>query len=139
MNDTNKPTTFKICLACGSCVLIWLYSAIFAGLPFFGIGKYVPEGYLTSCSFDYLSDDSTTRIFIAVFFVGAWVLPLAVILFCYLAIARYVIQARKKFRSTRPDDTAEPAPISELDEHPESPDQKTAGIITTVFKLNNLH
>ncbi|XP_032796187.2 opsin-2 [Daphnia magna] len=73
---------------------IWFYSAIFASLPLFGIGKYVPEGYLTSCSFDYLSDDVKTRIFILVFFVAAWVVPFCTITGCYTAIVWYVRKAR---------------------------------------------
>ncbi|KAI9549944.1 hypothetical protein GHT06_005214 [Daphnia sinensis] len=75
--------------------LIWFYSATFASLPFLGAGKYVPEGYLTSCSFDYLSDDIGTRIFILIFFIAAWVCPLAAIIFCYAAIIRAVYYVRQ--------------------------------------------
>ena len=73
----------------------WLYSAIFASLPLFGVGKYVPEGFLTGCSFDYLSDDLTTRIFILVFFVGAWIVPMIIIFFSYLSIIRTVVLVRR--------------------------------------------
>lgn len=75
--------------------VIWLYSGVFAALPLFGAGKYVPEGYLTSCSFDYLSDDMGTRIFILIFFIAAWVCPLAVIAYCYTAIIRAVYYVRQ--------------------------------------------
>ena len=71
-------------------ILIWIYSGAIASMPLFGVGKYVPEGYLTSCSFDYLSDDSTTRIFILVFFVMAWVVPIFIILASYSAVLRFV-------------------------------------------------
>lgn len=77
--------------------LIWIYSSVFASLPFFGVGKYIPEGYLTSCSFDYLSEDRTTRTFILVFFVAAWVVPCVIIAVCYSAIVWYVREARKEF------------------------------------------
>lgn len=86
-----KPTRSR---AYAAVVLIWIYSALFAGMPFVGIGKYVPEGYLTSCSFDYLTDDVRTKVFIFVYFVGAWLYPLAMILFCYVAIIRAVYQIR---------------------------------------------
>ncbi|XP_059352548.1 rhodopsin, GQ-coupled-like [Daphnia carinata] len=75
--------------------LIWFYSATFASLPFLGAGKYVPEGYLTSCSFDYLSDDTGTRVFILIFFIAAWVCPLTAIIFCYAAIIRAVYHVRQ--------------------------------------------
>jgi len=75
-------------------LLTWVYSSIFASLPFFGIGKYVPEGYLTGCCFDYLSNDLTTKIFILVFFIGAWVVPLSIILYSYSSIIRIVAQVR---------------------------------------------
>ena len=74
---------------------IWMYSATFSALPLMGIGRYVPEGYLTSCSFDYLSDDSTTRIFILIFFLAAWLVPFTVIASCYAAIIQSVGSSRK--------------------------------------------
>ena len=88
-----KPTRAR---AYTTITLIWLYSSLFASLPFFGIGKYVPEGYLTSCSFDYLSDDITTRIFILTFFVAAWLVPFLIITYCYTAIVWYVHKAKKE-------------------------------------------
>ena len=87
-----KPTRLR---ACVTCFLIWIYSVIFASIPLFGIGKYVPEGFLTSCSFDYLSDDWPTRIFIAIYFLGAWLLPMAIIMFSYVAIILAVIRVRE--------------------------------------------
>lgn len=87
-----KPTRSWAYVTIG---LIWMYSATFAALPLFGAGKYVPEGYLTSCSFDYLSEDIQTRIFILVFFIAAWVCPLAVIAYCYAAIVQAVYYVRQ--------------------------------------------
>ncbi|KAM3967348.1 opsin Rh3 [Aphomia sociella] len=75
-------------LAVGS----WLYASIFALIPAFdfGYGRYVPEGYLTSCSFDYLTEERLPRIFIFVFFCAAWVAPLSIISYCYISIFREV-------------------------------------------------
>ena len=84
--------------------LIWLYSTVFASMPFFGLGKYVPEGYLTSCSFDYLSDDLGTRIFILVFFIAAWITPFLIIVSCYLAIFRYAVKVQKELNLGNPQD-----------------------------------
>lgn len=90
--NINRKQTRTRAYATSCC--IWFYSAIFASLPLFGIGKYVPEGYLTTCSFDYLSDDIRTRIFILVFFVAAWVVPFFTITGSYTAIVWYVRKAR---------------------------------------------
>ncbi|KAL0882466.1 hypothetical protein ABMA27_000939 [Loxostege sticticalis] len=71
----------------------WLYAALFASVPAFdiGYGHYVPEGYLTSCSFDYLTEEQPPRYFILVFFCAAWVAPFCTISFCYLSIFRAVV------------------------------------------------
>lgn len=75
-------------LAVGS----WIYACIFSIIPALdlGYGHYVPEGYLTSCSFDYLTEEEPPRIFIFVFFCAAWLAPFCTITFCYLSIFRVV-------------------------------------------------
>lgn len=80
----------------------WLYSFTFAVMPAFDIGfsKYTPEGFLTSCSFDYLDERLTARIFMFLFFVGAWVIPLTIIIYCYSKIMKEVI-ATGKIQSNR--------------------------------------
>ena len=92
LDVTRRPTYLRVFI---TIVGIWIYSAIFASLPLFGYGKYVPEGYLTSCSYDYLADDYGTRIFILAFFVAAWVVPLSAIAYCYIVIVRAVNHIRK--------------------------------------------
>jgi r-opsin len=74
----------------------WLYAAIFASIPAFdfGYGHYVPEGYLTSCSFDYLTEETAPRYFIFVFFCAAWLAPFCTISFCYVRIFRVVASNR---------------------------------------------
>lgn len=71
----------------------WMYAAIFAAIPALdiGYGRYVPEGYLTSCSFDYLTDETPPRYFIFVFFCAAWLAPFCTISFCYISIFRVVV------------------------------------------------
>ncbi|CAB0005615.1 unnamed protein product [Nesidiocoris tenuis] len=75
---------------------IWIYAAFFSILPVIGrslgIKPYVPEGYLTSCSFDYLDDSFSNKVFIMSFFVAAWVLPFCVISLSYAGICRQVVQ-----------------------------------------------
>ncbi|XP_029717700.2 opsin-3 [Aedes albopictus] len=68
---------------CGILIFItWLWAMPFTLLPVFKIwGRYIPEGFLTTCSFDYLTDDSDTRVFVGCIFTWAYVIPM--ILICY--------------------------------------------------------
>lgn len=84
---SDKKLGAIIMIAC-----VWTYSFFFAVMPALDIGfsKYVPEGFLTSCSFDYLDRTTSARIFMFVFFLFAWLLPLSVIVYCYVNILRTV-------------------------------------------------
>ncbi|XP_032513103.2 opsin, ultraviolet-sensitive-like isoform X1 [Danaus plexippus] len=74
----------------------WLYAGIFATIPALdiGYGNYVPEGFLTSCSFDYLTEELPPRYFIFIFFCAAWLAPLCIISYCYTSILRIVVGKR---------------------------------------------
>ena len=59
-----KETTFKSRInfylekACGLVLFCWLYAIAWNIPPFVGWGRYIPEGILDSCSFDYLTRDT---------------------------------------------------------------------------------
>lgn len=91
----------KICLA-----ITWIYGVVFSAIPLLniGLGSYVPEGYLTSCSYDYLTDDYNARLFIFVFFIAAWLLPFILISYCYTAIL-LVVMAQKKLKNASTEST----------------------------------
>lgn len=78
-------------------LFIWLYGGFFSILPLLDVGlnRYVPEGYLTSCSFDYLTKDTSSRIAIAILFTGAWVVPFCIITTSYAAIYKVILQVQK--------------------------------------------
>ncbi|CAG4993339.1 unnamed protein product [Parnassius apollo] len=77
-------------------VAAWLYAAIFSAIPALdiGYGRYVPEGYLTSCSFDYLTEEMGPRYFIFTFFCAGWLAPFCTISFCYTSILQVVVCQR---------------------------------------------
>lgn len=81
----------KLCL-----ITVWLYGGTFSVIPLLnlGMGKYVPEGYLTSCSFDYLTNSTQVKIFIFAFFIAAWLIPFIIITFSYTNIIYIVIITR---------------------------------------------
>uniref|UniRef100_A0A8D8SKY0 Opsin, ultraviolet-sensitive n=1 Tax=Cacopsylla melanoneura TaxID=428564 RepID=A0A8D8SKY0_9HEMI len=76
-------------------IFLWLYGTLFASLPLFSskFNRYVPEGFLTSCSFDYLAHDLWSKGFILAFFCAAWVIPFIVITFSYVRICMIVIKS----------------------------------------------
>ncbi|XP_037072239.1 opsin, blue-sensitive-like [Pollicipes pollicipes] len=71
---------------------VWAYGLLFSVLPLMGVEgiRFTPEGYLTSCSFDYTSDSAANKAFILVFFTAAWILPCCEICRCYYKIFRTV-------------------------------------------------
>ncbi|CAH1968554.1 unnamed protein product [Acanthoscelides obtectus] len=80
LKRTFSKARIKICLA-----VAWIYGSIFSIVPALdiGFGKYAYEGYLTSCSFDYLTENKKIKTFIIIFFVAAWVVPFVLISFSY--------------------------------------------------------
>lgn len=83
--------------------LIWMYGFMFSMVPVLDLGynRYVPEGYLTSCSFDYLTDDDREKGFILVFFVAAWCVPFTIISYCYVKILTVVRTSRNVAATNR--------------------------------------
>ncbi|KAK2721307.1 opsin, ultraviolet-sensitive-like [Artemia franciscana] len=86
--------------ALGLCVLCWLYATPFSLMPFFNIwGRFVPEGFLTTCSFDYISDDISTKYFVATVFVTSYVLPMTCIIYFYSQLVSHVRQHEESLRA----------------------------------------
>lgn len=85
---TSQRVTFMI-------LFVWIYAALFSSLPLFGVNNYTSEGYLTSCSFDYLSENMQHRMFVFIFFLASWLFPLIVIMFSYANIFRIVRAAER--------------------------------------------
>ncbi|XP_054732633.1 opsin, ultraviolet-sensitive [Anastrepha obliqua] len=77
--------------------IIWIYSFAFSIVPALDIGLsvYVPEGFLTTCSFDYLDKGLGPRIFMFSFFVAAWCVPFSIICFSYFYILKVVFAANR--------------------------------------------
>ncbi|KAE8573768.1 opsin, ultraviolet-sensitive [Halyomorpha halys] len=73
-------------------ILIWAYVSPWALMPLFEVwSRYVPEGFLTSCSFDYLTRSEEIRNWVAVMFVICYCLPLGLIIYFYSQIVSHVI------------------------------------------------
>ncbi|GFU44112.1 opsin, ultraviolet-sensitive [Nephila pilipes] len=90
---TGKRALFRV-------LFVWSYAGVFSFTPLFGINRYVPEGFLTSCSFDYLSDELVDKCFIIIFFVAAWCVPMFIVCYCYAGIMLCLKKNRELFEQS---------------------------------------
>ncbi|XP_076639783.1 ultraviolet-sensitive opsin [Colletes latitarsis] len=80
-------------------VLIWTYTIPWGLMPVMGVwGRFVPEGFLTSCSFDYLTDTNEIRIFVATIFTFSYAIPMMLIIYYYSQIVSHVVNHEKALR-----------------------------------------
>ncbi|XP_065089230.1 opsin Rh4 isoform X2 [Ochlerotatus camptorhynchus] len=100
LNPNRSTTRLKVALMM---VFSWIYGLIFSIIPALDIGlsRYTPEGFLTACSFDYLDRSWDARVFMFVYFIFAWVVPIIAIIFCYVQILRVVIGANNSIQSSK--------------------------------------
>ncbi|KAK3090771.1 hypothetical protein FSP39_014497 [Pinctada imbricata] len=61
-------------------VCVWIWSLAWAIPPIFGWGAYIPEGFQTSCTFDYLTTTPDMRSYIFCLYICGFVCPLLIIL-----------------------------------------------------------
>uniref|UniRef100_A0A3B5QJM8 Opsin 4 n=1 Tax=Xiphophorus maculatus TaxID=8083 RepID=A0A3B5QJM8_XIPMA len=69
---------------------VWAYSLGWSLPPFFGWSAYVPEGLLTSCTWDYMTFTPSVRAYTMLLFIFVFFLPLFIIIYCYVFIFRAI-------------------------------------------------
>nr|ALB48841.1 UV opsin [Lucidota atra] len=80
-------------------LIIWCYTFPWATLPLLEFwGRFVPEGFLTSCTFDYLTDTFDNNLFVAVLFVCSYVIPMGLIIYFYSQIVKQVMHHEQALR-----------------------------------------
>nr|QWV42649.1 ultraviolet sensitive opsin [Astenopholis sp. CRS 2021] len=78
---------------------IWAYTLPWAILPLLEVwGRFVPEGYLTACSFDYFMDSFDNRMFVGVIFTFSYVIPMTLIIYFYSQIVGHVVSHEKALK-----------------------------------------
>uniref|UniRef100_A0A665UAY8 Opsin 4a (melanopsin) n=1 Tax=Echeneis naucrates TaxID=173247 RepID=A0A665UAY8_ECHNA len=89
-----RPLTFIGVLSRKRAFLIliaaWVYSLGWSLPPFFGWSAYVPEGLLTSCTWDYMTFTPSVRAYTMLLFIFVFFLPLFIIIYCYIFIFRAI-------------------------------------------------
>ncbi|XP_029927119.1 melanopsin-A isoform X1 [Myripristis murdjan] len=73
----------------------WAYSLGWSLPPFFGWSAYVPEGLLTSCTWDYMTFTPSVRAYTMLLFIFVFFLPLFIIIYCYVFIFRAIRTTNK--------------------------------------------
>jgi len=76
--------------ASAMCVGAWGVAVFVAACPIFGWGGYGPEGILTSCSFDYLSQDISTVTYNLFMIIFDFFVPLMIIVGSYFMIVKAI-------------------------------------------------
>lgn len=71
---------------------VWLWATLIPLPPLLGWGAYIPEGFMTSCTFDYLTRTTENIAFVWFLFAGGFVLPVMVVATCYVNIVLVVFQ-----------------------------------------------
>nr|ANN11831.1 ultraviolet wavelength sensitive opsin 2 [Chrysobothris lateralis]APY20575.1 ultraviolet sensitive opsin 2 [Chrysobothris lateralis] len=80
-------------------ILLWCYTIPWAILPLLEVwGRFVPEGFLTQCTFDYLRKSFDNRMFVTVLFVFSYVIPMSLIIYYYSQIVSHVVAHEKALR-----------------------------------------
>ncbi|XP_017780168.1 PREDICTED: opsin, ultraviolet-sensitive-like [Nicrophorus vespilloides] len=80
-------------------IIIWMYTTPWAVLPLLEIwGRFVPEGFLTACSFDYLTETFDNKMFVAVIFTFSYLIPMSMIIYFYSKIVGFVVNHEKALR-----------------------------------------
>ena len=77
---------------------VWAASITWTILPFFGWNRYVPEGNLTACGTDYLTETALSQSYLYVYSSWVYFFPLLLIIVCYSQIVSAVFAHEKQMR-----------------------------------------
>lgn len=65
-------------------LLVWAYSLAWSLAPLLGWSSYIPEGLMTSCTWDYVTYSVSNRSYTMMLCCFVFFIPLAIIFYCYL-------------------------------------------------------
>ncbi|KAM8872123.1 opsin 4xa isoform 2-T2 [Synchiropus picturatus] len=75
--------------------LVWLYSLAWSLAPLLGWSSYIPEGLMTSCTWDYVSSTPSNKSYTLMLCCFVFFIPLAIISYCYLCMFLVIRQASR--------------------------------------------
>ncbi|XP_068166740.1 melanopsin-A-like [Antennarius striatus] len=65
-------------------LMVWLYSLAWSLAPLIGWSSYIPEGLMTSCTWDYVTYTPANRSYTMMLCCFVFFIPLGIISFCYI-------------------------------------------------------
>ncbi|XP_068995113.1 opsin 4xb [Embiotoca jacksoni] len=65
-------------------LMVWLYSLAWSLAPLIGWSSYIPEGLMTSCTWDYVTYTMANRSYTMMLCCFVFFIPLGIISYCYL-------------------------------------------------------
>ncbi|KAF3851142.1 hypothetical protein F7725_012914 [Dissostichus mawsoni] len=65
-------------------LMVWLYSLAWSLAPLVGWSSYIPEGLMTSCTWDYVTYTMANRSYTMMLCCFVFFIPLGIILYCYI-------------------------------------------------------
>ncbi|XP_069569853.1 opsin 4xa [Brachyistius frenatus] len=71
---------------CFIIVLVWLYSLAWSLAPLLGWSSYIPEGLMTSCTWDYVTSTPANKSYTLMLCCFVFFIPLGIISYCYLCM-----------------------------------------------------
>eukprot|EP00066_Takifugu_rubripes_P003193 XP_003965597.2 PREDICTED: melanopsin-B-like isoform X1 [Takifugu rubripes] len=66
--------------------LVWLYSLAWSLAPLLGWSSYIPEGLMTSCTWDYMTSTPANKSYTLMLCCFVFFVPLGIISYCYLCM-----------------------------------------------------
>ncbi|XP_035514607.1 opsin 4xb [Morone saxatilis] len=75
--NSKRRTTLAI-------LIVWLYSLAWSLAPLIGWSSYIPEGLMTSCTWDYVTYTLANRSYTMMLCCFVFFIPLGIIFYCYL-------------------------------------------------------
>nr|ANN11825.1 long wavelength sensitive opsin 2 [Chrysobothris lateralis]ANN11829.1 long wavelength sensitive opsin 2 [Chrysobothris lateralis]APY20576.1 long wavelength sensitive opsin 2 [Chrysobothris lateralis] len=78
--------------------IVWLFTVGWTVAPVLGWNRYVPEGNMTACGTDYLSQDWLSKSYIFAYSFFCYFMPLFGIIYCYWFIVQAVAAHEKSMR-----------------------------------------
>ncbi|CAH0386546.1 unnamed protein product [Bemisia tabaci] len=83
------------------CVMAWIYCLLMTLPPLFGWSRYILEGFLTSCSWDYMTRTPANRAYYVYLLFFGFVIPVSIITYCYTFILITILAHGKEMANIK--------------------------------------
>nr|BAR90770.1 rhabdomeric opsin [Nautilus pompilius] len=117
-------------------ISVWIWAAVWTLPPLFGWGAYIPEGFQTSCTFDYLTRNNYFRSYVLCLYLFGFITPVTIIAICYFFIFKAVADHEKEMAKMAKKMNAKEIRAGASEQRAEMKIAKISMIIITQFLLS---